>query len=188
MLLLNTSTCNWILYFLTGRPQTVQIGSTSLSTIILSTGAPQGCVLGSLFFTLLTHDCTSSSSTNYIIKWREWRAPNSFVFTSQKTFPGLPATQQRLHFLRWLRNMQLPKLLLTTDGGKTPRASWASAWQSDKETLQKIVRTAVHFIGSSLPNMLHIRNAGGLTDSTRNVKDPLHHCNRVPSLPSLQHQ
>uniref|UniRef100_A0A9J8A6D7 Reverse transcriptase domain-containing protein n=1 Tax=Cyprinus carpio carpio TaxID=630221 RepID=A0A9J8A6D7_CYPCA len=42
---LNTSLCNWLLDFLTGRPQAVRVGSNTSSTITLNTGAPQGCVL-----------------------------------------------------------------------------------------------------------------------------------------------
>ncbi|KAK3553915.1 hypothetical protein QTP70_015300 [Hemibagrus guttatus] len=37
---LNTSLCNWILDFLTGRPQSVWIGNSISSTTTLSTGAP----------------------------------------------------------------------------------------------------------------------------------------------------
>ncbi|KAK3574870.1 hypothetical protein QTP86_018337 [Hemibagrus guttatus] len=55
----NTSLCNWILDFLTGRPQSVRIGNSISSTTTLSTGAPQGCVLIPLLFTLLTHDCAA---------------------------------------------------------------------------------------------------------------------------------
>ncbi|KAI5098695.1 hypothetical protein C0J45_10834 [Silurus meridionalis] len=39
---LNTSLCNWILDFLTGRPQSVRIRNSISSTTTLSTGAPQG--------------------------------------------------------------------------------------------------------------------------------------------------
>ncbi len=42
---LNTSLCNWLLDFLTGRPQAVRVGSNTSSTITLNTGAPQGCSL-----------------------------------------------------------------------------------------------------------------------------------------------
>ncbi len=66
---LNTSLCNWLLDFLTGRPQAVWVGSNTSSTITLNTGAPQGCVLSSLLFTLLTHDCTLSHNSNRFIKF-----------------------------------------------------------------------------------------------------------------------
>ncbi len=41
---LNNSLCNWILDFLTGRPQSVSVGHNTSSTTTLSTGAPRGCV------------------------------------------------------------------------------------------------------------------------------------------------
>ncbi len=66
---LNNSLCNWILDFLTGRPQSVRVGHNTSSTTKLSTGAPQGCVLSPLLFTLLTHDCTAKFSSNHIIKF-----------------------------------------------------------------------------------------------------------------------
>ncbi|KAK3541003.1 hypothetical protein QTP86_009520 [Hemibagrus guttatus] len=68
---LNTSLCNWILEFLTGRPQLVRIGNSFSSTTTLSTGAPQGCVLSPLLFTLLTHDCAAMHSSNHIIKFAD---------------------------------------------------------------------------------------------------------------------
>ncbi len=39
---LNNSLCNWILDFLTGKPQSVRVGHNTSSTTTLSTGAPQG--------------------------------------------------------------------------------------------------------------------------------------------------
>uniref|UniRef100_A0A9J7YNX0 Reverse transcriptase domain-containing protein n=1 Tax=Cyprinus carpio carpio TaxID=630221 RepID=A0A9J7YNX0_CYPCA len=66
---INTSLCNWLLDFLTGRPQAVWVGSNTSSTITLNTGAPQGCVLSPLLFTLLTHDCTQSHNSNLFIKF-----------------------------------------------------------------------------------------------------------------------
>ncbi len=68
---INNSLCNWILDFLTRRHQSVRVGHNTLSTTTLSTGAPQGCVLGPLLFTLLTHDCTAKFSSNHIIKFAD---------------------------------------------------------------------------------------------------------------------
>ncbi|KAK3546736.1 hypothetical protein QTP70_033528 [Hemibagrus guttatus] len=55
--------------FLTGRPQSVWIRNSITSTTTLNTGAPQGCVLSLLLFTLLTHDCAAMHSSNHIIKF-----------------------------------------------------------------------------------------------------------------------
>ncbi len=66
---LNNSLCNWIVDFLTGRPQSVRVGHNTSSTTTLRTGAPQDCVLSPLLFTLLTHDCTAKFSSNHIIKF-----------------------------------------------------------------------------------------------------------------------
>ncbi|KAK3521675.1 hypothetical protein QTP70_015591 [Hemibagrus guttatus] len=68
---INTSLCNWILDFLTGRPQSVRIGNSTCSATTLNTGAPQGCVLSPLLFTLLTHDCAAMHSSNHIIKFAD---------------------------------------------------------------------------------------------------------------------
>ncbi|KAK3557496.1 hypothetical protein QTP70_028311, partial [Hemibagrus guttatus] len=78
---LNTSFCNWILDFVTGRPQSVRIGNSFSSITTLSTGAPQGCVLSPLLFTLLTHDCAAMHSSNHILK-----------FTDDTTVPGVEPT------------------------------------------------------------------------------------------------
>ncbi|KAI5606429.1 gastrula zinc finger protein XlCGF28.1-like [Silurus asotus] len=68
---LNTSLCNWILDFLTERPQSIRIGNSISNTTTLSTGAPQGCVLSPLLFTLLTHDCVAMHNSNHIIKFAD---------------------------------------------------------------------------------------------------------------------
>uniref|UniRef100_A0A9J7Z4K7 Reverse transcriptase domain-containing protein n=1 Tax=Cyprinus carpio carpio TaxID=630221 RepID=A0A9J7Z4K7_CYPCA len=68
---LNTSLCNWLLDFLTGRPLAVRVGSNTSSTITLNTGVPQGFVLSPLLFTLLTHDCTPSHNSNLFIKFAD---------------------------------------------------------------------------------------------------------------------
>ncbi len=84
---LNNSLCNWILDFLTGRPQSLRVGHNTSSTTTLSTGAPQGCVLSPLLFTLLTHDCTAKFSSNHIIK-----------FADDTTVVGLISNNDETHY------------------------------------------------------------------------------------------
>jgi len=68
---LNTSLCNWILDFLTGRPQVVRMGSLISSVLTLSTGAPQGCVLSPLLYALYTHDCVATHGSNTILTFAD---------------------------------------------------------------------------------------------------------------------
>ena len=61
---LNTSLCNWILDFLMGRPQVVRVGNNTSSMLFLNRGAPQGCVLSPLLYSLFTQDCTARHDSN----------------------------------------------------------------------------------------------------------------------------
>ncbi len=54
-----TSICQWITSFLTDRQQLVRLGKLTSNTRTISTGAPQGCILSQLLFSLYTNDCTS---------------------------------------------------------------------------------------------------------------------------------
>ncbi|KAI3353809.1 hypothetical protein L3Q82_005035 [Scortum barcoo] len=68
---LPSSLCHWIRDFLTNRPQVVRIGDNTSSTLVLSTGTPQGCVLSPALFTLFTSDCSAIHSTNTIVKFED---------------------------------------------------------------------------------------------------------------------
>ncbi len=81
----NNSLCNWILDFLTGRPKSVRVGCNTSSAITLSTGAPQGCVLSLLLFTLLTHDCTAKFSSNHIIKFADDKSVVGLISNNEET-------------------------------------------------------------------------------------------------------
>ncbi len=68
---LNSSLCDWIQDFLTGRPQVVKMGQFTPNSITLNIGAPQGCVLSPLLYSLYTHDCVSSHSSTSIVKFAD---------------------------------------------------------------------------------------------------------------------
>ncbi len=66
-----TSICEWINSFLTDRQQLGRLGKFSSSTCTFSTGAPQGCVLSPLLFSLYTNDCTSKDPSVKLLKFAD---------------------------------------------------------------------------------------------------------------------
>ncbi len=68
---LNRSLCSWILDFLTGRRQVVRMGNNTSSPLTLNTGAPQGCVLSPLLYSLYPHDCAATHSSNFNVKFAD---------------------------------------------------------------------------------------------------------------------
>ncbi len=142
---LKNSLCNWILDFLTSRPQSVHVGHNTSSTTTLRTGAPQGCVLSPLLFTLLTHICTAKFSSNHIIN-----------FADDTTVVGL-ISNTRLR-------ASLPLPILTTFYRGTIESvltSCITVWYgncsaADRKTLQQTVNTAAKIIGAPLPSILDI--------------------------------
>ena len=61
----------WILDFLLNRPQIGKISNVISSSLVLNTGAPQGCVLSPFLYSLYTHDCVSSYETTPLIKFAD---------------------------------------------------------------------------------------------------------------------
>ncbi|KAK3519158.1 hypothetical protein QTP70_020015 [Hemibagrus guttatus] len=62
----NTSLCNWILDFLTGRPQSVRIGNSTSITTTLNTGT--GAAQSTAVHSADSH-CAAMHSSNHIIKF-----------------------------------------------------------------------------------------------------------------------
>ncbi|KAI3361987.1 hypothetical protein L3Q82_012337, partial [Scortum barcoo] len=75
-------------------------GQHASSTLVLSTGTPQGCVLSPALFTLFTSDCSAIHSTNTIAK-----------FAEDTTIVGLISdndeTHYREHLTQWCSNNNL---------------------------------------------------------------------------------
>lgn len=61
--------CQCISNFLIYRSQTVQLGKHASSSLTLGTGAPKGCVLRPLPYSLYTYDCMATYNSTTIIKF-----------------------------------------------------------------------------------------------------------------------
>ena len=49
----------------------VKAGNNNSTSLILNTGAPQGCVLNALLYSLFIHDCVAMHTSNEIIKFAD---------------------------------------------------------------------------------------------------------------------
>jgi hypothetical protein len=49
----------------------LRVGNNTSATLIFNTGAPQGCVLSLLLYSLFTHDCMARHDSNTIIKFAD---------------------------------------------------------------------------------------------------------------------
>ncbi len=66
-----SSICQWITSFLTERQQLVRLGKFKSNSCSTNTGAPQGCVLSPLLFSLYTNNCTSKDPSVKLLKFTD---------------------------------------------------------------------------------------------------------------------
>ncbi len=99
-LALNNSLCSLILDFLTGRWQVVRVGSNISSPLTLNTGAPQGCVLSPLLYSLYTHECVATHSSNVIMKFTDdttvvglKKKKKNCLFVTYTIIPSIPSSE-----------------------------------------------------------------------------------------------
>ena len=259
------SICLWIKNFLTDRPQRVKMGHHMSSSLNLSTGSPQGCVLSPLLYSLYTYDCKPTRpyqpgckpptpSGNYIIKFAddttvvglisdgdesayraeveelsEWCTVNNLALNTSKTkelvidyrrkatdipplvisgdcverapnfrFLGVHLDEdltwstntsaivkkahQRLHFLRVLRNNQLPQELLVSFyrcSIESVLTYCINVWYwsctaAERTALQRVVNTAQKIIGRPLPSLADLYSSRCLRKAQSIVEDPSH--------------
>ena len=91
---IDSSTCQWVLDFLLERPQTVRMKDKESTTMVLNTGAPQGCVLSPLLFSIYTNDCRSEHDSVKLIK-----------FADDTTAPGLITNEDETEYRTEVNNL-----------------------------------------------------------------------------------
>ncbi|XDV47522.1 hypothetical protein PO909_017127 [Leuciscus waleckii] len=176
-----SSICQWISSFLTDRQQRVRLGKLTSRTLTISTGAPQGCVLSPLLFSLYTNDYTSKDPSVKLLKFADDTTVIGLIQNGDESAYRLKKAQQRLYFLRQLKKFNLPQELLIQFYSaviesvlSTSITVWfGSATKSDIGRLQRTVRTAERIIGPPLPTLQdlyssRVRKRAGkiITDST----------------------
>ncbi len=67
----SSSSCHWITSVLTDSQQLVRLGTFMSNSRSTNTGAPQGCVLSPLLFSLYTNDCTSKEPSVKLLKFAD---------------------------------------------------------------------------------------------------------------------
>ncbi|KAI3376612.1 hypothetical protein L3Q82_017046 [Scortum barcoo] len=133
---LPSSLCYWISDLLTNRPQVVRIGDNTSSTLVLSTGTPQGCVLSPALFTLFTSDCSAIHSTNTIVKFADDTTTVSLILDNNETH----YREEIQHLTQWCSNNNL---VLNTSKTKVSSHSGLQEVQEDR------ARSSPHPRGSS---------------------------------------
>ena len=91
--------CNfllWIEKFLTFRPQFVKVNSAQSSVLYSNTGAPQGCVLSPVLFTLYTNDCVSNSENTLTVKFADDAALVGLILDDEISYRNNVS-----HFVSW---------------------------------------------------------------------------------------
>ncbi|KAK3521487.1 hypothetical protein QTP70_006825 [Hemibagrus guttatus] len=81
---INTSLCNWILDFLTGRPQSVRIGNSTSSTTTLNAGAPQGCFADDTTVVGLISKNNESAYREEVQRLTAWCKANNLSLNMEK--------------------------------------------------------------------------------------------------------
>ena len=81
----NPSIIKWVHSFMTDRPQQVRVGGATSNVLVTNTGAPQGCVLSPVLFTIYTADCRTNDPSLVQIKFADDTSLSGLITNSEET-------------------------------------------------------------------------------------------------------
>ncbi len=168
---LNTSLCDWIQDFLTGRPQVVKVGQFTSNSITLNVGAPQVCVLSPLLYSLYTHDCVSSHRSTSIIKCADDTVVLGLISNNDET--AYLDEVERL--ASWCQDNCLSLNVSIS-------VWYSNATNQDCKALQRVVRLAERISGSALPSLQDIYLKRCKSRAAKIIKDSNHPGNHLFTL------
>ena len=76
----------WIMEFLTNRPQYVKFQNVSSNYIHTNTGAPQGCVISPVLFTIYTNDCSVNENETKLLKFADDSTIQGLISSSEQHY------------------------------------------------------------------------------------------------------
>ncbi len=182
------------------------MGNNTSSPLILNTGAPQGCVLSPLLYSLYTHDCTATHSSNVIVKFADDTTVIGLITDNDET-----AYREEVSTLtKWCQenhlslNINKTKELvvdfrrqsrehtpITID--KTPVERVNSfkflcvhitlhAPLATTKLYKRVVRTARHIVGGELPSLQDIYTRRCMRKARKIINDSSHPSHSLLSL------
>ena len=83
---LNNRITSWILEFLTNRSQYVNLNGVKSDLITTNTGAPQGCVISPVLFTIYTNDCFKNTKGVKLIKFADDSSILGLIISSEDEY------------------------------------------------------------------------------------------------------
>ncbi|KAK3518729.1 hypothetical protein QTP70_010081 [Hemibagrus guttatus] len=200
-----TSICNWIMDFLTNRPQSVRSGNHTSSTLILNTGVPQGCVLSPLLYSLFTHDCVPRHNSKIFIKYTDdttvvgrisnndesayseeiqslsaWCSMNNFTLNATKT--------KELIVDFWKSNSSRHSPMYINGSEVESLSSFKflgvhiSEDLSCKGSLQRVLKTTQRIIGTQLPAIESLHHSRCQHRAHKIIKDSSHPSHKLFNL------
>ena len=96
---INRKIIAWIFQFLTNRPQYVKFNNVTPDFIHTNTGAPQGCIISPVLFTLYTNDCSFNDTNIKLIKFADDSTLQGLITTTENTYREAVQT-----FTNWCDN------------------------------------------------------------------------------------